>query len=89
MYSNIKQEEHETTDQLDQCIKDVVELPQQQPLMRSKTSNSRQLMAIEPRVAQVRLSANAAHVTHPENAQHEAQNVTSVEIKIILVHVVV
>ena len=25
MYSEIKQEEHETTDQLDQCIKDLIE----------------------------------------------------------------
>ena len=27
MYSNIKQGEHETTDQLGQCIKDLVEMP--------------------------------------------------------------
>ena len=30
MYSNIRQEEHETTDQLDQCIKDLVEWCQYQ-----------------------------------------------------------
>ena len=62
------------------------ELQQQQPLMRSRPSNSRKVT--EPRVAQVRHAANAAHLTHPENAQHGAKNVTSVEIKIILVHVV-
>ena len=45
-------------------------------------------MAIEPRVAWVRHVANAAHHNHLENAQHGARNVTSVEIKIILVHLV-
>ena len=144
MYSDIKQGEHETTDQLDQCIKDLVErcqydtenektvcqtellfhatkhfevkkwvrskknqeevtykallqyakehkmmvkdfnwhkvqwveLPQQQPLMRSRPSNSRKAMATEARVAWVRHAANAAHLTCPENAQHGARNVT-------------
>ena len=45
-------------------------------------------MATEPRVAQVRHAANAACLTHQENAQHGARNVTNVEIKTILVHVV-
>ena len=44
-------------------------------------------MATEPRVAQVRHAANATCLTHQENAQHGARNATSVEIKIILVHV--
>ena len=39
-------------------------------------------------MAQVRHVANAAHLTHPENAQLGAKNVTTVEIKIILVCVV-
>ena len=64
------------------------ELPQQQPLMRSRPSSSGKAMATEPRVAQVRHGANAALLTHPENAQHGAKNVTSMEIKTILVHVV-
>ena len=59
------------------------ELQQQQPLMSSRCSNSRKVT--EPRVAEVRHAANAAHLTHPENVQHGAQNVTSVETKIILV----
>ena len=66
----------------------MVELPQQQPLMRSKPSNSGKVMVIEPRVAQIRHVANVAHLTCPENAQHGGRNFTSVEIKIILVHVV-
>ena len=45
-------------------------------------------MAREPRVAPGRHVANAAHLTHLENAQHGARNVTSVDIKIISVHVV-
>ena len=61
------------------------ELQQQQPLMRSRPSNSRKVTAIKPRVAQERHAANAAHITHPENAQHGAKNGTSVEIKNILV----
>ena len=44
-------------------------------------------MATEPRVAQVRHAANATCLTHQENAQHGARNVTNVEIT-ILVHVV-
>ena len=45
-------------------------------------------MAREPRVALGRHVANVAHLTHLENAQHGARNVTSVVIKIISVHVV-
>ena len=45
-------------------------------------------MAIEPRVAPVRHAANAVCLTHLENVQHGARNVTSVEIKTISVHVV-
>ena len=45
-------------------------------------------MATEPRVAQVRHAANATHLTHQENAQHGAKNVSSVETKVILVCVV-
>ena len=45
-------------------------------------------MVIEPRVAWVRHVANAAHCTCLENAQHGARNVTSMETKIILVHLV-
>ena len=63
-------------------------MPQQQPLMRSRPSNSRNVTAIEPKVAWVRHAVNAAYLTHPENAQHGARNVISVEIKIISVHFV-
>ena len=62
------------------------QLQQQQPLMRSRPLNSRKVT--EPRVAQVRHTANAAHLTHPGNAKYGTKNVTSVEIKFILVCVV-
>ena len=65
----------------------MVELPQQQPLMGSQPSNSRKVMAKEPRVAQVRHAADVDSLTLQENAQHGASIVTNVEIKIILVHV--
>ena len=48
----------------------------------------KKVMAIEPRVAQVRHVANMDSRTHEENAQHRAKNATSVETKIILVCVV-
>ena len=60
----------------------------QQPLMKSKPSNSRKVMATEPRVAQVRHVADADSLTCQENAQHGASIVTGVEIKIILVCIV-
>ena len=66
----------------------MVELQHQQSLMKSRPSNSRKKTTIEPRVAQANHAANVAHLTHPENAQHMAKNIISVEIKIILVHVV-
>ena len=66
----------------------MVELPQWQPLMRSQPSNPRKVMAIEPRVAWVRHAADVDSITHLENVQHGASIVTSVEIKIILVHIV-
>ena len=56
--------------------------------MKSRHSSSEKAMATEPRVAQVRHAASATCLTHQENAQHGARNVTSVEIKTILVHVV-
>ena len=56
--------------------------------MRSDPSNSGKVTAREPRVAPGRHVANAAHLTHLENAQHEARNVTSAIIKTISVHVV-
>ena len=56
--------------------------------MRSRWSSLKKVMAIEPRVAQVRHAANVDSHTHQENAQHGAKNVTSVETKIILLCVV-
>ena len=56
--------------------------------MRSRPSTSRKVMATKPRVAQVRHVADVDSHTHQENAQHGANIVTSVEIKIILVCVV-
>ena len=56
--------------------------------MRSLPSNSRKVMATEPRVAQVRHVADGDSLTCQGNAQHGASFVTSVEIKMILVHVV-
>ena len=66
----------------------MVELPQQQPLMQSKPSNSGKVTATEPRVAQVRYTVDADSLTHQENSQHGASIVTSVETKIILVCIV-
>ena len=66
----------------------MVELPQQQPLMRSQPSNLRKVMATEPGVAQVRHVADVDSLTHLENTQHGASIVTGVEIKIISVHIV-
>ena len=45
-------------------------------------------MAIEPRVAWVRPAADVKSLTHQENAQHGANIVTGVEIKIISVCIV-
>ena len=60
---------------------------QQQKLMKSEPSNTTRkvtitVMAIEPRVVQVKHAANAAHLTHQENAQHLVETVISVEIRI-------
>ena len=56
--------------------------------MRSEPSSTGKVKAKGPRVARVRHVVNAVHLTCLENAQHGARNVTSVEIKIISVHVV-
>ena len=66
----------------------MVELPQQQPLMKLKPSNLEKVMAIEPRVAQVRHVADVDSHICQENAQHGASIVTSVEIKTTSVHIV-
>ena len=52
-----------------------------------KTFKFRKGNGPEPRVAQVRHAVNAICLTHQENAQYGARNVTNVEIKTILVHV--
>ena len=64
------------------------ELPQHQPLMRSRPSSSRKVMATEPRVVQIRHAADVDSCTHQENAQHRPRNVTNVEIKTISVCIV-
>ena len=56
--------------------------------MRSGPSSTGKVKAKGPRVARVRHAVNVVCLTHLENAQHGARNVTSVEIKIISVHVV-
>ena len=55
--------------------------------MRSGPSSTGNVKAIEPRVARVRHVANVECPTHLENALCGAKNVTSVEIKIISVHI--
>ena len=55
--------------------------------MRSEPSSSGKVKAIGPRVARLRHVINVVHLCL-ENAQCGARNVTSVEIKIISVHVV-
>ena len=66
----------------------MVELPQQQPLLRSRPLNLRKVMATEPRVAWVRHVADVDSLTHQENAQYGVSIVTNVDIKITSVHIV-
>ena len=56
--------------------------------MRSEPSSTAKVKVIGPRVTRVRHVVNVECLTHLENAQHGARNVTSVEVKIISVHVV-
>ena len=56
--------------------------------MRSQPSNSRKVMATGPRVAKIRHAADVDSLTHQENAQHGANIVISLEIKITLVCIV-
>ena len=54
--------------------------------MRSGPSSKGKVKAKEPRVARVRYVVSVEHLTHLENAQSGARNVTSVAIKTISVH---
>ena len=54
--------------------------------MRSGPSSTGKVEAKGPRVAMVRCAASVEHLTHLENAQCGARNVTSVAIKTISVH---
>ena len=56
--------------------------------MRSEPSSTGKVKATRPRVDKVRHVVNVVCLTHLENAQHGARDATSVEIKIISVHVV-
>ena len=54
--------------------------------MRSGPSSTGKVKAKEPRVTRVRYVVSVECLTHLENAQHGARNVTSVAIKTISVH---